>query len=121
MLDGIAKSPADVTMETDFKYASTEITATVKGKSDHAMSKRALSCKSDVFIKSLSSSLRNLSMWKRRRNNIQSQRSRWTAPRKLSSRHSRPDTQTNSQRLEQHAQGLSRFKPDTISALRRGS
>ena len=73
MLDGIAKSPADVTMETDFKYASTEIAATLKGKSDQAMSERTLSCKWDIFIKSLPSSLRNLSRRKRRRrrNNAQ--------------------------------------------------
>lgn len=32
MLDGIAKPPPDVTMETDFKYASTEITATLNRK-----------------------------------------------------------------------------------------
>lgn len=42
MLDGIAKSPADVTMETDFKYASTEIAAALKGKSDHAISESTL-------------------------------------------------------------------------------
>lgn len=74
MLDRIEKSPADVTMETDFKYASTEIPATLMGKSDHAMSKRALSCKWGVFIKSLPPSLRDLSMWKRGRNDVQSQR-----------------------------------------------
>ena len=80
MLDGIAKSPADVTMETDFKYASTEITATLKGKSDQAVSERTLSCKWDVFIKSLPSRLRDLCLWKRRRD-LQSQRW-WTTPRK---------------------------------------
>lgn len=60
MLDGIAKPPPDVTMETDFKYASTEITASLNRKKDHVISKRAPSCKWEVLIKSLHSRLRDL-------------------------------------------------------------
>lgn len=39
----------------------------------------------------------------------------------VSSGHSRTDAHMNSQRLGQHAQGVQRFKPDEVPALRGGS
>lgn len=38
----------------------------------------------------------------------------------MSSRHNKTDAHMNSQRLWQHAQGLHRFKPEGVPALRRG-